>query len=37
MLANHLEAVTGGPRGLQIPYRASLGNMIFEHPRSYAC
>ncbi|HTO51289.1 MAG TPA: branched-chain amino acid ABC transporter permease [Burkholderiales bacterium] len=36
VLANYFETVTGGPRGLQIPFRASLGNMIFEHPLSYA-
>ncbi len=35
VLANYLEVVTGGPRGLQIPFRASLGNMIFAHPLSY--
>ena len=36
VLANYLEALTGGPRGLQIPFVASLGNMIFAHPLSYA-
>ena len=36
VLANYLETVTGGPRGLQIPFQASLGNMIFAHPLSYA-
>jgi branched-chain amino acid transport system permease protein len=36
VLANYLEVVTGGPRGLQIPFQASLGNMIFAHPLSYA-
>jgi branched-chain amino acid transport system permease protein len=36
VLANYLEVVTGGPRGLQIPFRASLGSMIFAHPLSYA-
>ena len=36
VMANYLETVTGGPRGLQIPFRAALGNMIFDHPRSYA-
>lgn len=34
--ANYLETVTGGPRGLQIPFQASLGNMIFAHPLGYA-
>ena len=36
VMANYLEVLTGGPRGLQIPFRASLGNMIFAHPLSYA-
>ena len=36
VMANYLEVVTGGPRGLQIPFKASLGNMIFAHPLSYA-
>lgn len=36
VMANYLETVTGGPRGLQIPFKASLGNMIFSHPLSYA-
>lgn len=36
VMANYLESVTGGPRGLQIPFQASLGNMIFAHPLSYA-
>jgi branched-chain amino acid transport system permease protein len=36
VLANYMEVVTGGPRGLQIPFKASLGNMIFAHPLSYA-
>jgi len=36
VLANYLEVVTGGPRGLQIPFQASIGNMIFAHPLSYA-
>ncbi len=36
VMANYLEQLTGGPRGLQIPFRASLGNMIFAHPLSYA-
>ena len=36
VMANYLETVTGGPRGLQIPFQASLGNMIFAHPLSYA-
>ena len=36
VMANYLEKVTGGPRGLQIPFQAALGNMIFAHPLSYA-
>jgi branched-chain amino acid transport system permease protein len=36
VMANYMETVTGGPRGLQIPFQASLGNMIFAHPLSYA-
>ena len=36
VMANYMEMATGGPRGLQIPFRASLGNMIFAHPLSYA-
>jgi branched-chain amino acid transport system permease protein len=36
VMANYLETLTGGPRGLQIPYQASLGNMIFAHPFAYA-
>jgi branched-chain amino acid transport system permease protein len=36
VLANYLESVTGGPRGLQIPFRAAWSNMIFADPRGYA-
>jgi branched-chain amino acid transport system permease protein len=36
VFANYLESLTGGPRGLQIPFRASLSNMIFADPRAYA-
>ena len=36
VMANYLEHVTGGPRGLQVPFRAAFGNMIFAHPLSYA-
>ncbi len=36
VLANYLERVTGGPRGLQVPFRAGLANMIFGDPRAYA-
>ncbi len=30
--ANYFETLTGGPRGLQIPYRPGLDNMIFANP-----
>lgn len=36
VFANYMESVTGGPRGLQIPFRAAFGNMIFADPRGYA-
>ena len=36
VFANYLESVTGGPRGLQVPFRAGFGNMIFADPRGYA-
>ena len=36
VFANYLESVTGGPRGLQVPFRASFANMIFTSPHSYA-
>jgi len=36
VFANYLESVTGGPRGLQVPFRAALKNMIFTDPRAYA-
>jgi branched-chain amino acid transport system permease protein len=36
VFANYLESVTGGPRGLQVPFRAGLSNMIFANPRAYA-
>ena len=36
VFANYFESITGGPRGLQIPFRAGLGNMIFTDPRAYA-
>ncbi len=35
VLANYLESVTGGPRGLQVPFRAAFKNMIFTDPRAY--
>src|SRR6202521_3950965 len=36
VFANYLESVTGGPRGLQVPFRAGFANMIFTSPHSYA-
>jgi branched-chain amino acid transport system permease protein len=36
VFANYLESVTGGPRGVQVPFRAGFGNMIFSDPRGYA-
>jgi branched-chain amino acid transport system permease protein len=36
VFANYMEKVTGGPRGLQVPFRAGLFNMIFTDPRAYA-
>ena len=35
VFANYLESVTGGPRGLQIPFRAGAANMIFADARGY--
>ena len=34
--ANYFESLTGGPQGLQIPFRPSLANMIFANPVHYA-
>ena len=36
VLANHFESLTGGPRGLMIPFKASFGNMIFRERWQYA-
>ena len=36
VFANYLESVTGGPRGLQVPFHAAWSNMIFADPRGYA-
>lgn len=36
VMANYLEGITGGPRGLQIPFRAALANMIFADQRIWA-
>lgn len=36
VLANYFDGITGGPRGILIPFRASLANMIFLEPWHYA-
>lgn len=36
VFANYMESLTGGPRGLQVPFRAAFTNMIFADPRGYA-
>ena len=36
VLANHLESLTGGPRGLMIPYHLGFANMIFRERWQYA-
>lgn len=35
-LANFFEGVTGGPRGVQVPFEASIANMIFPDRWMYA-
>ena len=36
VLANHAESLTGGPRGLMIPFKAGFENMIFRERWQYA-
>jgi len=36
VLANHLESLTGGPRGMMIPFKAGFVNMIFRERWQYA-
>jgi len=36
VLANHMESLTGGPRGLMIPFKAGFWNMIFRERWQYA-
>ncbi len=36
VLANHMESLTGGPRGLMIPFKAGFANMIFRDRWQYA-
>lgn len=35
VFANYFE-ITGGPRGVQVPFKAGFGNMIFTNPFHYA-
>ncbi len=36
VIANHFDSLTGGPRGIMIPYKAGLENMIFRERWQYA-
>ena len=36
VLANHFDSLTGGPRGILIPFKAGLANMIFKERWQYA-
>lgn len=36
VIANNWEEVTGGPRGVSVPFRAGLENLIFREPWKYA-
>ncbi len=36
VIANHFDSLTGGPRGILIPFKASFGNMIFKERWQYA-
>ena len=36
VIAHNLESVTGGPRGIMIPFKAGLANMIFRERWQYA-
>lgn len=36
VLVNHAESLTGGPRGLMIPFKAGFANMIFRERWQYA-
>ncbi|MDE2399097.1 MAG: branched-chain amino acid ABC transporter permease [Burkholderiales bacterium] len=36
VLANHFDSLTGGPRGLMIPFKAGFANMIFTERWQYA-
>ena len=36
VIANHFDSLTGGPRGILIPFKAGFGNMIFKERWQYA-
>ncbi len=36
VIANHWESLTGGPRGIMIPFKAGFANMIFRERWQYA-
>jgi len=36
VMANHFDSVTGGPRGIMIPFKAGVENMIFKERWQYA-
>ena len=36
VIANHLDSITGGPRGILIPFKAGFANMIFKDRWQYA-
>ena len=36
VIANHFDSLTGGPRGIMIPFKAGLANMIFTQRWQYA-
>ncbi|UUZ62765.1 branched-chain amino acid ABC transporter permease [Polaromonas sp. P1-6] len=36
VIANHFDSITGGPRGIMIPFKAAFGNMIFHERWQYA-
>ena len=36
VIANHFDSVTGGPRGIMVPFKAGFENMIFKQRWQYA-
>lgn len=36
VIANHFDSITGGPRGIMIPFKAGFANMIFKERWQYA-